>query len=83
MRILLGTYWIHHDTQIPFLKMLLYIEKHTHTSMSPWELIDSPRNFDSIRENVSIPEQSTYYDCGLLGINRIHHFTQIRLTKFV
>jgi len=61
--------------------MLLYIEMHTHTSMSHWELTE----FANLTPFVKIflyPEQSNYYYCGLLGTNWIHQVTEIRLSKF-
>jgi len=59
-----------------------FIEKQTHTSMSHWELIDSPRNLIPFVKIFLYPEDSTYYYCGPLGTNRINHVTPIQLTKF-
>jgi len=81
MLILLGNYWIQRDTSIQVRKMLLYIEMHTQTSMSHWELTEFANMIQYVKIFLN-PEESTYYYCGLLGTNSIHQVTEIRLSQF-
>jgi len=62
--------------------MLLYIEKHTHTSMSigtHWIRLEILIPFLKI---FPYPDQSTYYFCGLFGSTGIDDITEIRSGNF-